>query len=316
MPAPRCARSRPRRARRCSGSGTATTPSGSTRCSSSTSGSSRAINALVAGGIRVVAAGLAQDFRGAPFGAMPTLLCLAEYVDKLEAVCHRCGGPATLTQRLLDGPPGAVRRRDRPDRGARFLRGALPRLLRARRRRRARRAGVVARAPTAGPAASRPLGRPCRRDARSPCRPRASRDRAATRRGGPAPASAVTGASVSSRPSTVQVASSTPPWRTARDRERFQRAAHRLDVGLDRLAAALDGDALVVRRGEVERVRIARAAARSGSPAIRAARPSRSIRSASWPPASSIIPRKRVARSSSSAAADERLREAAHGRER
>jgi thymidine kinase len=63
------------------------------------------VNALVARGIRVVAAGLAQDFRGEPFGAMPTLLCLAEYVDKLEAVCHRCGGPATLTQRLLDGRP-------------------------------------------------------------------------------------------------------------------------------------------------------------------------------------------------------------------
>ena len=36
---------------------------------------------------------------------MPTLLCVAEFVDKLEAVCHRCGGPATLTQRLLDGAP-------------------------------------------------------------------------------------------------------------------------------------------------------------------------------------------------------------------
>jgi thymidine kinase len=53
----------------------------------------------------VVAAGLAQDFRGEPFGSMPTLLCVAEFVDKLEAVCHRCGGPATLTQRLVDGRP-------------------------------------------------------------------------------------------------------------------------------------------------------------------------------------------------------------------
>ena len=56
-------------------------------------------------GARVVAAGLAQDFRGLPFGAMPTLLCVAEFVDKLEAVCHRCGGPATMTQRLVDGAP-------------------------------------------------------------------------------------------------------------------------------------------------------------------------------------------------------------------
>ena len=63
------------------------------------------IDELVAGGARVVAAGLAQDFRGRPFGAMPTLLCLAEFVDKLEAVGHRCGGPATMTQRLVDGSP-------------------------------------------------------------------------------------------------------------------------------------------------------------------------------------------------------------------
>src|SRR5579864_7583805 len=63
------------------------------------------ISTLVNRGARVVAAGLAQDFRGEPFGSMPTLLCVAEFVDKLEAVCHRCGGPATLTQRLVDGHP-------------------------------------------------------------------------------------------------------------------------------------------------------------------------------------------------------------------
>jgi thymidine kinase len=64
-----------------------------------------AISALVGDGARVVAAGLAQDFRGLPFGAMPTLLCVAEFVDKLEAVCHHCGGSATMTQRLVDGAP-------------------------------------------------------------------------------------------------------------------------------------------------------------------------------------------------------------------
>jgi thymidine kinase len=64
-----------------------------------------AIDALVRGGARVVAAGLAQDFRGLPFDPLPTLLCVAEFVDKLEAVCHRCGGPATMTQRLVDGEP-------------------------------------------------------------------------------------------------------------------------------------------------------------------------------------------------------------------
>jgi thymidine kinase len=61
--------------------------------------------ALAEGGTRVVAAGLDQDFRRLPFGPMPELLSHAEFVDKLQAVCHRCGGPATTTQRLVDGRP-------------------------------------------------------------------------------------------------------------------------------------------------------------------------------------------------------------------
>ena len=60
---------------------------------------------LADGGTRVVAAGLDQDFRRLPFGPIPELLCHAEFVDKLQAVCHRCGGPATTTQRLVDGKP-------------------------------------------------------------------------------------------------------------------------------------------------------------------------------------------------------------------
>ena len=60
---------------------------------------------LIERGQRVVVAGLDQDFRGLPFGALPELLCRAELVDKLQAVCHRCGGPATMTQRLVDGSP-------------------------------------------------------------------------------------------------------------------------------------------------------------------------------------------------------------------
>jgi thymidine kinase len=36
---------------------------------------------------------------------MPELLCRAEILDKLQAVCHRCNGPATMTQRLVDGLP-------------------------------------------------------------------------------------------------------------------------------------------------------------------------------------------------------------------
>ena len=67
-----------------------------------------AIDALVERGKRVVVSGLDQDFRGLPFGAMPELLCRAELVDKLQAVCHRCGGPATMTQRLIDGRPASA----------------------------------------------------------------------------------------------------------------------------------------------------------------------------------------------------------------
>ncbi|MFO7571843.1 MAG: thymidine kinase [Gaiellaceae bacterium] len=59
--------------------------------------------ALADGGVRVVAAGLDQDFRRLPFGPMPELMAHAEFVDKLQAVCHRCGGTATTTQRLIDG---------------------------------------------------------------------------------------------------------------------------------------------------------------------------------------------------------------------
>ena len=66
-----------------------------------------AVQELVARGKRVVAAGLDRDFRGEPFGPMPLLLCLAEFVDKLQAVCHVCGGAATRTQRLVDGEPAS-----------------------------------------------------------------------------------------------------------------------------------------------------------------------------------------------------------------
>ena len=60
---------------------------------------------LADAGTRVVAAGLDRDFRRLPFGPMPELLAHAEFVDKLQAVCHRCGGAATTTQRLVDGRP-------------------------------------------------------------------------------------------------------------------------------------------------------------------------------------------------------------------
>lgn len=62
-------------------------------------------------GVRVVVAALDQDFKNEPFGPMPGLLSVAEFVDKLQAVCQCCGGPATRTQRLVDGRPA---QRDEP----------------------------------------------------------------------------------------------------------------------------------------------------------------------------------------------------------
>lgn len=59
---------------------------------------------LADAGKRVLVAGLDLDFRGAPFGPMPTLLAHAEMVEKLTAIC-RCGKEATRTQRLIAGRP-------------------------------------------------------------------------------------------------------------------------------------------------------------------------------------------------------------------
>lgn len=56
-------------------------------------------------GLRVIAAGLDMDFRGEPFGITPSIMAIAEFVDKLTAVCMVCGHPANRTQRLIDGRP-------------------------------------------------------------------------------------------------------------------------------------------------------------------------------------------------------------------
>ena len=60
---------------------------------------------LADGRVRVILAGTDVDFRGLPFGAMPTLMCAAEVIDKLHAICVVCSGPATRNQRLVDGRP-------------------------------------------------------------------------------------------------------------------------------------------------------------------------------------------------------------------
>ena len=58
-------------------------------------------------GIRVICAGLDQDFRGEPFGPIQPLMALSEEVTKLQAVCPVCGAPASRTQRLINGKPAA-----------------------------------------------------------------------------------------------------------------------------------------------------------------------------------------------------------------
>lgn len=63
------------------------------------------IQGLIERGKRVIVAGLDLDFRGLPFGPMPTLLALADHVTKLHAVCIICGDDAHFTQRLVNGRP-------------------------------------------------------------------------------------------------------------------------------------------------------------------------------------------------------------------
>lgn len=64
------------------------------------------VTKLVKLGKRVIASGLDLDFKGEPFGYMPELLCIADKVDKLSAVCLKCGSDnATRTQRLINGIP-------------------------------------------------------------------------------------------------------------------------------------------------------------------------------------------------------------------
>lgn len=58
-------------------------------------------------GIRVIIGGLDTDFRGEPFGPMPELLSIAEFVTKLTAICVKSGQPATRTQRLINGKPAS-----------------------------------------------------------------------------------------------------------------------------------------------------------------------------------------------------------------
>jgi thymidine kinase len=61
------------------------------------------VTELADSGVRVIVAGLDQDFLRQPFGPMPPILSLAEFVDKVHAVCVRCGHLAHYSQRIAGG---------------------------------------------------------------------------------------------------------------------------------------------------------------------------------------------------------------------
>ncbi len=66
----------------------------------------KVVSKLMEQGKKIIGTGLDLDFKGDTFGSMPELMCLATTVDKLHAVCMKCGSEhATRTQRLIDGKP-------------------------------------------------------------------------------------------------------------------------------------------------------------------------------------------------------------------
>ena len=70
------------------------------------SGITKVITILMNQGKKVIGSGLELDFKAEPFGSMPELMCIATKVDKLHAVCMKCGCEhATRTQRLINGKP-------------------------------------------------------------------------------------------------------------------------------------------------------------------------------------------------------------------
>ena len=59
-------------------------------------------NTLAQRGVRVIVAGLDQDYTGKPWEPMPQLLAVAEYITKTHAICMKCGQPANYTQRTFE----------------------------------------------------------------------------------------------------------------------------------------------------------------------------------------------------------------------
>lgn len=58
-------------------------------------------NQLALRGTRVIVAGLDMDYRGKPFGPMPDLLAIADYITKLHAICVKCGNIASFSYRKI-----------------------------------------------------------------------------------------------------------------------------------------------------------------------------------------------------------------------
>jgi thymidine kinase len=65
------------------------------------SGLTEVCQKLAMRGIRVIIAGLDMDFRGEPFGPIPHLLAVAEYITKVHAICPHCGNLATHSYRKV-----------------------------------------------------------------------------------------------------------------------------------------------------------------------------------------------------------------------
>jgi thymidine kinase len=58
-------------------------------------------NKLADNGVRVICAGLDMDYTGKPFGPMPALIATAEFVDKVHAICVKCGNLAQYSHRTV-----------------------------------------------------------------------------------------------------------------------------------------------------------------------------------------------------------------------
>ena len=149
-----------------------------------------AVEQMVLGGKRVVAAGLDRDFRGEPFGPMPLLLCMAEFVDKLQAVCHAAAAPRRARSGSSTASPRrSTGRRSRSARSTRTRRAAAPAIAPASPRR--SRPPSSDRAPRGGALSSvrrRPRGTRSRARPRRRARPggtarRCGRGRPSSRRG-------------------------------------------------------------------------------------------------------------------------------------